>query len=73
MMFANTVIGISWAIVVVIWLITGANTEKTKRTSRGRAVRWFRLVLIVAFISCFLIEDLRILNTFFLFPPDLYI
>ena len=72
-MFANTFIGICWAIVVIVWIITGANSEKTKLPPRSRAGKWFRLFLLIALASCFLIDDLKILNTIFLFPPDLYI
>lgn len=72
-MLANTVIGICWVIVVIVWLITGAHAATAKGTSTGRARSWFRLVLMVAFPACFLIEDLRILNNIFLFSPADYI
>ncbi|MEJ1239651.1 isoprenylcysteine carboxylmethyltransferase family protein [Chryseolinea sp. T2] len=72
-MFANTVIGICWTAVVVIWLITGATSSATTRKTAGKAGRWFRFFLAIVFPLCFLVDDLRILSTVYVFPNDTYL
>ncbi|MGC3944448.1 MAG: isoprenylcysteine carboxylmethyltransferase family protein [Chryseolinea sp.] len=72
-MFATTVIGICWTTVVVIWLISGIHAAKTRKTASGKAGRWFRFILAVAFPVCFLSNDLRTLNTIYLFSSDAFV
>jgi protein-S-isoprenylcysteine O-methyltransferase Ste14 len=72
MTFAHTMIGICWFLVVVIWLVTGAQTKKPSKDRRGRTGRWIRFILFICFIACLWVKELSTLNDVHMLSPTYF-
>jgi protein-S-isoprenylcysteine O-methyltransferase Ste14 len=70
MTLTNTLIGICWFILIVVWLITAVGAKKSKENPKGKAGRWISLLLVVCFLICTRVKEVRVLNEHHLFFPN---
>ena len=73
MTLTNTLIGICWFILIVVWLITAVGAKKSKENPKGKAGRWISLLLVVCFLICIRVKEVSVLNERHLFFPNYFV
>jgi protein-S-isoprenylcysteine O-methyltransferase Ste14 len=69
----HALIGFCWFLVVVIWLVTAAETKKSTKDAQGKVGRWIRFFFFVGFLACLGVKDIRALNDIYLFSPNYFV
>ena len=73
MTFANTLIGICWISVILVWFIYSKGGRKSDKQPELKLRYWIRFLLLGGFILCLIIKELRELNDLHLFSPNYFI
>lgn len=73
MTLANTLIGMCWIAVILVWFICSKDKGKYDKQPEPKLGSWIRFLLFAAFVLCISIRDLRVLNGLHLFFPTYFI